>query len=55
MGSHCRSSASDGLVGDERLDWDDGPSAVTFTVGPDGRATAVRIENLNGQGTFQGR
>ncbi len=34
-----------------------GPSAVSFTVGPDGRATAVRIDNLNlnGQGTFQRR
>jgi len=51
------SSASDGLEGDERLDGDDGPSAVTFTVGPDGRATAVRIDNLNlnGQGSFQRR
>ena len=35
----------------------DGPSAVTFTVGADGRATAVRIDNLNleGQGTLQRR
>ena len=31
-----------------------GPSAVTFTVGPDQKASAVTIENLdaNGQGTF---
>ena len=31
-----------------------GPSAVTFTVGPDQKAIAVTIENLdrNGQGTF---
>lgn len=34
-----------------------GPSAVTFTVGADGRATAVRIDNLNleGQGVLQRR
>ncbi|MEA5442718.1 serine hydrolase [Cyanobium gracile] len=34
-----------------------GPSAVSFTVGPDGRATAVRIDNLNlnGQGVLQRR
>ena len=31
-----------------------GPSAVTFTIGADGKATAVTIENLdtNRQGTF---
>jgi hypothetical protein len=31
-----------------------GPSAVTFNVGPAGKATAVVIENLDveGQGTF---
>jgi hypothetical protein len=35
----------------------DGSSAVTFTVGADGRATVVRIDNLNleGQGTLQRR
>jgi CubicO group peptidase (beta-lactamase class C family) len=34
-----------------------GPSAVSFTVGADGRATAVRIDNLNleGQGVLQRR
>ncbi|MEA5389991.1 serine hydrolase [Cyanobium gracile UHCC 0139] len=34
-----------------------GPSAVSFTVGSDGRATAVRIDNLNlnGQGVLQRR
>ncbi len=34
-----------------------GPSAVTFTVGPGSRASAVRIDNLNlnGQGVFQRR
>lgn len=34
-----------------------GPSAVSFTVGPDGLATAVRIDNLNleGQGVLQRR
>ena len=32
-----------------------GPSAVTFTLGPDGRPTTVRIDNLNshGMGTLQ--
>ncbi|MCP9900793.1 hypothetical protein KBZ12_10405 [Cyanobium sp. Cruz CV13-4-11] len=35
----------------------DGPSAVSFTVGADGRTTAVRIDNLNleGQGVLQRR
>lgn len=34
-----------------------GPSAVTFAIGPGGRATGVRIDNLNleGQGVFQRR
>jgi hypothetical protein len=34
-----------------------GPSAVTFTIGPSGRATTVRIDNLNlnGQGVLQRR
>jgi hypothetical protein len=28
----------------------DTPSPVTFTIGPDGKATAITIENLNGNG-----
>jgi hypothetical protein len=32
-----------------------GRSGVTFTIGPDGRATQVLVENLNvrGEGTFK--